>query len=613
MVAKLLQTKQTFCMLFKAGGSYVTLLGETVCPLQVMEITTAEVLKECLLRNSGASVWSNNFKFKCRSVCADKAGSNAKAERSIAADRGDSWATLLCPCDIHITSTVHEKSFQGLLPNHISGLIHSALSLRHGAAMTIFRSCMRQEVRARLKIMHGRPPAAAIKYKERVFDLFFTSGGNALVKQVLLAGLPNGDWRNREHVEYYVTPGPNAIQDPEHIARLLEGSLCWILCESKPALWPRHRWCGADLSLDTIGRMEIVHGLLSATYKRVVGTYANAKVSGTAVSSTGVVYLGHMMDDDVGVLPICDDIGDMEEAVPDQPMGAAAAAADDAPDAKVQASTDDSWAAINAKDRKLTLQWLEQGPLACMMLMRQAMEPLRVLFHSQFAKAGVEWELHQRAEAARALARGGSDLVAREFRVLVAAEGKLENKLFEQLAQLFLDEGIWEVIPQGDLTVSFTCKAFRLLSRLGCAVEQLLAHPHRQFPICLFKLLRHPELAADFIGVSKCQKDAWTQSVEDAYPSLGGEEFMHILVAHANIQWTDISGVEARHASIRRQLMTRSIQTTTFGIADASAEWVFQNLRLMSRPRVSNRKRRQPRQHKKATHHHKMLRLQTPP
>ena len=73
-------------------------------------------------------------------------------------------------------------------------------------------------MRARLKIMHGRPPADAIKYKERVFDLFFTSGGNALVKQVLLAGLPNGDWRNREHVEYYVTPGPNAIQDPEHIA-----------------------------------------------------------------------------------------------------------------------------------------------------------------------------------------------------------------------------------------------------------------------------------------------------------------------------------------------------------------------------------------------------------
>jgi hypothetical protein len=45
MVAKLLQTKQTFCMLFKAGGSYVTLIGETVCPLQVMERTTAEVLK----------------------------------------------------------------------------------------------------------------------------------------------------------------------------------------------------------------------------------------------------------------------------------------------------------------------------------------------------------------------------------------------------------------------------------------------------------------------------------------------------------------------------------------------------------------------------------------
>jgi len=607
MVAKLLQTKQTFGMLVKVGTSYAALLGETICPLQVMERTTAEVLKECILRNSGASAWANNFSFKTRAVCADKAGSNARAERSIASDRGPSWATLLAPCDIHITSAIHKHSFHSLLPTHVSGMIHCALSLRHGAAMTIFRTCLREVIRTRLKIMHGRLSASAMSYKKHIFQLFLGSGANVLVKKVLLAGLPNGDWRNMDFVEYYPPPGVNADRDKDIIAEMLSSGLCWALCEAKPSLWPRHRWCGADLSLDSIGRLEAIHGLLSATYNMFAAR--SSKPSGTtSTSATGAAAAGEP-------LPRCDLAPLADTAVEGEAMGeereqqgevanvAPAPLAAATLPIKGKVADGDSWAAVNAKDRALTMKWLGQRPLGHMILMRQALEPLRVLFHGQFAVASQEWEMHQRAEEARALARGMS--CQRDFRMLVAAEGKLEGRLFKQLADLFMKEDLWQVIPTVDHTVGFQCTVFRLLSRIGCATEQLLSHPHKQFPYCMFKLLRHPGMAVEFSAVKQCQKDAWSKSMQEAFPTLASEDFLATLVLHAHLQWTDISGIEARHASIRRQLVARSVQTRTLDIRSASAEWVFQNIRrsgaaTMTSKGAGQRCRRAP---QKASHH----------
>ena len=393
MVAKLLQTKQTSGMLIKLGdSSFAALIGETICPLQVMERTTAEVLRECLLRNSGASPWANNFLFKARAVCTDKAGSNVRAERSIASGRGSSWATLLTPCDVHATSAVHKHGFHNLLPQHVSGMIHCALSLRHGAAMTVFRTCLREVVRARLKIMKGgRLLESALAYKNHIFQLFPGGGANALVKKVLLAGLPNGDWRNMEFVEYYPPPGVDASRDKDAIAELLSSGLCRALCEAKPSLWPRHRWCGADLSLDSIGRLEAIHGLLPATYPKFVARYSRASCatpsSSLAAGSDEVPAARCDLAPLVDTALVAVDVEPGQEGVTAD--FAPATSTEGAP-AKNNAADDESWAAANAKDRELTMQWMRQAPLGHLILMRQAMEPLRSLFHGQFRVASLE-------------------------------------------------------------------------------------------------------------------------------------------------------------------------------------------------------------------------------
>ena len=42
------------------------------------------------------------------------------------------------------------------------------------------------------------------------------------------------------------------------------------MCNSKPNLWSRHRWTGADVAVDELARNEAVHGLLTATYPRLL-------------------------------------------------------------------------------------------------------------------------------------------------------------------------------------------------------------------------------------------------------------------------------------------------------------------------------------------------------
>ena len=46
------------------------------------------------------------------------------------------------------------------------------------------------------------------------------------------------------------------------------------MCNSKPNLWPRHRWTGADVAVDELARIEAVHGLLTATYPRLLIAFA---------------------------------------------------------------------------------------------------------------------------------------------------------------------------------------------------------------------------------------------------------------------------------------------------------------------------------------------------
>ena len=597
---KMLQTKASFGMVLHVGGEYVHLLGQTVCPLQIMERGTAEVLQACLHRNSAVSSWVTPFRWKARSVCTDKAGYNIKAEKSITQNRPQSWSNLHIHCEVHCTSTCFQKTYESLVPHEVSGLIRCALALRQPSVLNTFRTCLKEEIRKRLVIKRGAPPLDAVQHRQQLLDTFLTQQSRqGQVHRLLLAKLPNGDWRNRSEVHYFVGPSDNALQDADQIAEMLETGLVYCMCSSKPHLWPRHRWTGADVAVDELARIEAVHGLLSATFPRMMlnfskpapalhqGQQAEDPMQPPSEPSPAAQLFDRTFAHEATAASTDHAEGLSER--PDQ-VGGGEAEAEEARSA-----------AQHSQDRRQAATWLKTDPLAHLILMRLTMEPLRLLLQAQLAVVSEEWELEQRVASLASTASTSGSGAPRAHMITEAAFGRLEARYFERLEELWRSSRSWSVVPTHHLTVEYRALAFRVLSRQGALVHQLIGHVHQQFPFALFKLLERPDLADELRSVPPCRKDAWTISMEETFPDHTDVAFHQTLKLHAELQNTNIANIEARHASIRRQLTARSVQTWALKMTTASAEWVFQNIRRhkfsqlqgsRSGPRLTARKTR---------------------
>ena len=568
---KFFQMKQSCGVAFMLGDVHTRILLTTPCPLQILERGTAEVLKHCLLRSSGVSPASQAFKLCTRASTTDQGSSNIRAEKAIATDRGANWSTIHHFCEAHITSTCFGKTFDGLLASDVSGLIHCALSLRHGASLNAFRACLRAEVEVRLVVKRGFPPPSAQQHKAAMMQIFL-AGQSELETQALLSKLPNGDWRNKQQVEFYLPLGSQATPSRAAIARLLAHGLVYALLRSKPKTWPRHRWTGAGEAVDELARLEAVHGLLTATYQRFVRKQSALQAE---VPDTDLTV--HVSEDAEATATKGPTPAASAPHPPSSSQGLDAtqkAARQGAGTAEADSSPDE-----HAVNRKIASTWLETGPFAKLMLIRLGMEPLRGLMFNLLDQCSEDWELRQRSAvcvARQQLGEGaGGSSLQRDYVILCAAEGRLEQLYYQQLHKLY-DAGVWEWSPEDSLTVAHRALAFKILSRQGCLVEQLLAFPHRQFPVCLFRLLNNPELADEFVAVPECLKDPWALKVQESHPTLSGPQMHQTLLLHAELMSTSIAVIEAKHASVRRQLKSRSVQTWSLQASTASAEWVAQ-------------------------------------
>ena len=176
-------------------------------------------------------------------------------------------------------------------------------------------------------------------------------------------------------------------------------------------------------------------------------------------------------------------------------------------------------------------------------------------------------------------------MYARKYRMTEAALLTLETAFYVRLRMLYECSDMWSTLPRNDkcYSVRFRALAFRLMSRAGCVVEQLLCHAHRGFPYRMFALLADPTLRHELTQTPACLLDSWSKSMMDAHPDLSGPEFMCKLELQATLQGTDISAIESRHASLRRAAFERSCQTKTLLTTSLSAEWLCQQLRVQRR------------------------------
>lgn len=573
---KVLSMVQTGVLLFKLGNLVYAIMPCMVTPLALLQRGTATVMKDTLLRLSTVSLASTWFPQRSRAVCTDRASANLLAETMISDERGAEWKTIHILCEAHKVATSHEMTF-GLADANVKGMIHCALSLRDGANMTIFRTCLKEEVASRFVVKHGSPPASAVEHKKRIMRLFVSHGSQLAMRRMVLALCPNGDWRNPA-VEYYLPAGAQHSRQEliDHVA----SGLVAALCGSQPVLYKRSRWTGADLATDCFGILEACHGLLSSTYQRFI-----AKMQARSVTKAKTLVAGAAEGD------IADEPAHAEEAgagpadagESDAPAAAsalvAAAPIEDGGPVDPRAVKDLDWAVINASHRRKAARWLASRPLDWLILQRTVMEPLRQYQVRTFLYASEEWEKTQRGKIAEKLSHGPAAFSDREHRLAIAAQGKCDDTFFEQLQLLFEREELWEQVPTSSYSTKFKALAFRMVSRAGCAVYELLALPHRAFPFQIFRLLAEPEAAETLLAVPDCLLDQWSLEMKRLHPTFAGEVFLSKLAVLSQVLWKDISQLEARHATIRRLLLAASLQTHTQAFEDLSAQWLFLQFR----------------------------------
>ena len=365
------------------------------------------------------------------------------------------------------------------------------------------------------------------------------------------------EWGLEGRVFHPALPARNADAQGlgvESIRRQFTRALLAALAGSAPSTSPRHRWAGIDLSLDELGIFMAVHGVLLHAYQAFLIACGHSaarnwdsrrpRLELPALDDAGDGGAG-----DVGEAE-ADDADNAEEVQPEPD-----AAANPQLGLPIQQEGDVDWAALNNKFRRGGFAFIKRMPLGGLMLLRRIAEPFRVLFAEHFRLGSEAWELKQRAQDAKAI---GADDVSqqRQYRVVVAALHTLEDEFVARVYELLTNADVWQHLPQGSQSVRFQALAFRLLSRMGCAAQELLRRPHESFPIRLFLLLADPTLADLFANADACEMDEFTARFVDTFrlKGLDSHDALMTLKVIARDLKIDIAHVEPRHASLRRYL-----------------------------------------------------------
>lgn len=230
--------------------------------------------------------------------------------------------------------------------------------------------------------------------------------------------------------------------------------------------------------------------------------------------------------------------------------------------------------AVNKNNRLVAGSFWSNAPLTYTMIVRLCMESHRRLFKEQYNMSSPLWEVLERQKAAKDLT------YKRQFRIGVVASMTFEDECIRQIGTMLREPGIWSYIPKSSCNYRFRGLAFRLLSKQGCCVEELLRQPSRLAPTCAFATLVDPTKAAAVQAMKPCLRDEWLADLLQDHPDLSTDDAQAYLLTHAlyieegNIQ------VERWNACIRRWLYARSVQTHTMDSEGFSAEWRCQQERL---------------------------------
>ena len=94
-----------------------------------------------------------------------------------------------------------------------------------------------------------------------------------------------------------------------------------------------------------------------------------------------------------------------------------------------------------------------------------------------------------------------------------------EKALHRRPSKLFSTPEAWAwLLPDVSKTVRVRALAFRLLSRLARAMEELVNFRNRSPQVSIFKLLRATDEATPLLGLNKCRRGAFLSDMIKRHP-----------------------------------------------------------------------------------------------
>ena len=214
-------------------------------------------------------------------VTTDALATNLSAERAlgVAGRAGDltgnrvALQTLHVVCDVHQTSSIANRMFHLNCVDHIPGsVIRVALCLQGSGHMALLRTHLARVIQEKLVIHRfGDSGPQASEYREKVASTFLSSPRPHVqgFRKVLLM-LLNGDWRKTGILEHYCNSSSRPVDDVGFkelcVKYLVKGFL-----GREIKLLPRNNWYGIHSSLDGLGILLCVHGLLWMAFASAFG------------------------------------------------------------------------------------------------------------------------------------------------------------------------------------------------------------------------------------------------------------------------------------------------------------------------------------------------------
>lgn len=555
---KILQTEWKYAMLFEVSGKYIVIEMNLLSLVQTMAKGNAETY-ESALRISGLDLqpFCSLFPLVQRVASTDGDSAVARAERHIAQSRPH-IAPLHLRCVVHRAASMKE-SVMRIKAGLAQEITHVVLSLRASRGIVVFRRIVKNLVLSKLRIDRTSLPTAEHQsHHRRILGAFLPSTtGEVSVQKATIAALANGDWSDTTTITHHCLGSPLADHE---IRAAFSTAFISALVGSGPNSFPSRNWVGAEHAPTWLGLLAACHGLLQAAYcqwAREMAGHGRLAENGVGASDVGVV--------DGGAPAIADE----EPAAAAMPREATYTAVQPAIGGHPSV---DQLREEHAKFRATGVRWLSSRRHVAveMLCVRMALEPHRRFMARHLQMAGAEWDEMQMAEGATQMLRGEAEEpeATTAPRLLRAFEGALELATLREVHHLMSSGDIWALLPCYARTPAIQNDLFRMLSRSACRAHRI-RYLHQGYPYRMFGLIGNSktEVLSQIWKDEKCVRDAWSQRIVEHFGAdLGGLDAAAVLKSIAAVAHEETVQIETRHATLRRVLLARSIQSKRLDI-----------------------------------------------